>query len=410
MMRQGSSMRRRIVRLSAMAAALGILSACGSSAGVSSGGYTLIPIGADFSLTGDFSQYDQPGYQGMEIAINQINQTGFVVDGKKYKFKVYATDNQSDIATGVTQARSLVNDDKIVALFGPVVSPIAVPVAAVTQSSRVLEFTPSIAVGADLHTSPSKYPYMIVTEPPTGGPNGVATVESRVVGKQLHARTVAVLQPADATGEADQPAIVEGFEEAGAKIVYNQTFPDSTTDFSPYIQKLAALHPDVLVVGYTDAEMIPMITEARQLGAAKYYVGLGSENPALKSGTTALTNYFWFLPVVGQEDTQPAMTKFVAAFKKFTGQSPTTDFGYAVNMYPWPFALVKAMQQAKSVTNVHAIESRLRNVTLSFAGKPVSKIAVGSDGQAYPPYEWCDLLSGVNSPRCTQESATSGSS
>lgn len=391
------------------------LSACGSNSthsnGASAGGkssspsnstsFIDIPVGADFSQTGSFAQYDLPGYQGAELAISQINKTGFVVNGKHYKFKLYATDSQSNIATGVTQARSLITDDHIVALFGPVVSPIAVPVAQITGPAKVIQFTPSSSIGGKLATDPASYPYLTDTEAPVAGANGVMTVMSKAVGEQYGIKTVAQLEPADATGQANGPGVVEGFQEAGAKIVYNVYFPPNTTDFTPYVQKIAALHPDALVVGFTDAEMIPIITAARQLNAAKYYIGLGSENPALKSGSTPLNNYFWFTPVVTQTDPSPAMSKFISEFTAFTGQQPGPSFGYAVNMYPWPFALMKAMQAANSVSNVDSIEAHLRGLTLNFPGQPLDKITISKDGQAYPPFQACNLLAGASSPKCT---------
>lgn len=362
-----------------------------------------VPVGSVFSLSGELSAYDVPGEQGTALAINQINQTGFDVNGKCYKFKVYSADAKSDIPTGVAEVHQIIQSDHPVAIFGPVTSEVAAPASEYSSAHKVIEIGASsadasllapCAAGQNSSTcgqSNSTLKYFIATE--GWGASPVGEQEEQAFLKDHNVKSVAWLWPDDAVGKADSPVGVAQLKQYGVKVVYDSLFPDTTSDFSPYVTKIAQLHPDMIDFGYATTWMIPIMTLARQENAARIYDGAVSIDPALHSGSTTDTSYYFSTPVVTQYDASPSMQTFINTFQNFTHTTVgiDTQFAYVLTEYPEVYLLVKAMQQAGTVTNTSEIIKYMRGVTMTTPGNIAPPMPVTSFGVVEVPESSCSL-------------------
>src|ERR1039458_4230064 len=91
-----------------------------SNAGAASTKVKTVPTGMITSITGAYSVYGLPFEQGAAYAVSQINKTGFKVKGHKYKFKLTTENDNTDPATAVQKATGLIDNQHIVAMFGPI--------------------------------------------------------------------------------------------------------------------------------------------------------------------------------------------------------------------------------------------------------------------------------------------------
>src|SRR3984893_10302788 len=122
--------RRRILKLNwptlsktvlaVLPALLLVVSACGGS--TTSGGTTFKgtkKVGLSTSLTGSVASYGQAGLNGITMAIEEVNPKGGV---NGYKIELDQADDAAKAAVGTDNAKRLILEDKVVALFGAVSS------------------------------------------------------------------------------------------------------------------------------------------------------------------------------------------------------------------------------------------------------------------------------------------------
>src|SRR5208337_1385839 len=80
-----------------------------------------IVIGYTGPLSGPAAEYGQENYNGVEMAVNEMNQAGGIkVKGIKYPFKLLKLDDRSDPTQAVNNARRFHEQDKAIAVFCPV--------------------------------------------------------------------------------------------------------------------------------------------------------------------------------------------------------------------------------------------------------------------------------------------------
>lgn len=110
-----------------MVLAFGLLAGCGggvttdtndsggSDGAPASGSSEVIKIGYIGALSGNSATMGIPGKNGIEMAVEEINQNGGI-NGKR--IEVIAVDDKADPATSATQAQKLITEDKVVAVLG----------------------------------------------------------------------------------------------------------------------------------------------------------------------------------------------------------------------------------------------------------------------------------------------------
>lgn len=405
---QRVSKKKRVLRLVVALASCGavclIATACGggesSASSGSDGGKVL--IGGIFDESGPYAQYGVYGLGGTELGVKELNRKGFTVAGKHYTFELKVEDSQSNLSQAVADARKLVQQDHVMALFGPMVSTLTTPVAPIAMAGETPQFSPPTAAQALVAEEPSKYNYLIPSLSPYGGEQGSQVQLGRTVAEKYGIKTIAALNPKDSAGTVYTPLFLEGFEEAGGKVVYNQYFPPETQEFAPYVQAIADKHPEALFFGYTEESMVPIMTLARQENAAKYYIGGAgtSQIPAEESGSEPYTKYVWAAPVLSINDPSPTVTDFVKKYRALTHSEESPNISLAFSTYPFVFVLAKAMEEAGTVTDRAKINEALHGSSWTFPGEAIEKVTIDENGQAWTPYQICDLLKGVEKPTC----------
>lgn len=151
--------------------------------------------------------------QGIQIAINEINQAGGVLGGRK--LELVTRDNRSVTAIGVDNLRELASIPDLVAVFGGKFSPVYIECLPVAHELGVLLLDPwGSADPITDHSYRPSYVFRLSLKDAWAGPAFV-----RFARQQFKARRLGVLLPNTAWGRSNQSAIEKAAMADGSIVV-----------------------------------------------------------------------------------------------------------------------------------------------------------------------------------------------
>ena len=251
----------RFLSLTAVAASAAIaLAACSSStsSGGGSGSSSKAPIliGTSLSLTGDFSVDGQAFERGYNLWVANINKSGGLL-GHKVTLKVL--NDNSDPATVATNYTQLISGDKAAFVFGPFSTLLTASAAPVVARNHYAFIE---GAGGGPLVFRLKLPNLFAVSP--------------VVADQLipFAEWVAALPSSQRPKTAAYPMVADPFavpmvqnaqailQKAGIKTVYSKIFPAENPAYKAGADQIAALKPDMVVIGSPDVPGVQSIMQA----------------------------------------------------------------------------------------------------------------------------------------------------
>jgi branched-chain amino acid transport system substrate-binding protein len=222
-----------------LAAAL-LLVACGGGdeAGDQAGGGEPIRIGALTSLTGNFTPWGVQVRDGMQLAVNEINQRGGV-DGRQLQLVV--ADDQSQAEEGTRAIERLIEREGVVAVGGIISSDVGLATARIAEQSKVPLFLVKAGAGGIL-TPGSRHTFRtcLPAAPMVAGP-----VLQYVQSKNL--TRVGAIVADYAWGQAIKTALEETFATAPDIKLQVEVAPVGEQDFTTYLRSLERLDPQMIV-------------------------------------------------------------------------------------------------------------------------------------------------------------------
>jgi branched-chain amino acid transport system substrate-binding protein len=276
----------RMIAAVAMAAILGAGSAACSSGsgssppptGTSSGG--TVTIGESTTLSGAIAELGQSGLQGVQLAADDLNSRSGLLG---HQIRVVSADDAAVPATGAANVRSMILNDHVAAVFGPVSSAVAAaeePLAAEYQVPVFFHTSNDISLMGKGFT---QYAFQVV-------PNTV--MESRAAADYLAAQsggkqiTVATFAPAYSFGYDT----VSGFLAALAalhvnyKLVAQQFPPLEATSISSYLSRIETADPEYLFNAQFGGDLVTFTKQADGYGLfAKTKVMAMYDSPVLSA-------------------------------------------------------------------------------------------------------------------------------
>lgn len=335
-----------------------------------------IVIGQVASLTGGFAAIGEASKGGLAVAIDELNQAGGVtVDGTRYVFKVVVKDDQSDPAKASIATQSLIRDDNVKVIFGPDASPVAVAGNAITSKSHVIQFSQALAIYGQLVSKSMDDPLNKYTFGVSGGLRDTAIRAARGITEIWpNLKTTAVLMPNDASLDLQTKAMEESLALAGLKDVTTIRYDGATKDFSPFLTRLRAMNPDLLLAGISPAQETAIVAQAAQIGGvAKYiflYNGTGDMALTANNGEPSTIPVGWFRHGWDEFSNNPSLIAFLASYKRVNGAEPPKSQGASSAFYYLPMKLLAtATVKANSISNTDGIVKALTEVsTAAFEG------------------------------------------
>jgi branched-chain amino acid transport system substrate-binding protein len=204
----------------------------------------------------------------------------------------------------------------------------------------------ALAVNAKLNYS--QYFVMI----PTGLHPALALTEGffEVAGQQSpRPETVAILVADAPFSQSPTQGAKEHLARHGMRVVFEGKYPLSTTDFTPYMDDLKRINPEVLFLCSYINDSIGLVKAMNTAGLSPKLVGgamIGPQNGVVKTQLGALlnglVNYEYWLPVPSLMN--PQIESLIATYQSRAEQAGADPLGYYVA--PLAYAQMQVLEQA----------------------------------------------------------------
>ncbi len=245
-----------------------------------------------------------------EMKIEEINAAGGI-NGRQIKMITY--DTRSDVNEAINAYHRLVEQDKVVAVFGPPISNIGIALAPVAEELKVPIVGLFMDDNAIIQPDGRPWTYMFL------GQDSAAVQGSTIaayVMNELKAKNVAILYNSQ---NSYSVGLATPFEKVvvakGGTVVDKETYTSTDKDFRAQLTKIKAANPDVIYFPSYPVEIPLIYTQAYELGITVPMIGSNSVPPTgLKGGTdpAATTNTFY---PYGINPFDPVLTAWADSYK-----------------------------------------------------------------------------------------------
>ena len=274
-----------------------------------------IKIGVLGCFTGEYAQYGLAVQHGAQLYIDKVNAQGGI-NGKKIEPVIY--DDKGDKVEAVNAFTRMVDNDKISALIGSVLSGATIAVVGESNKINMPQITASATNEGVTYDKDKKIVYSNVfrtcyIDPFQG--DKMAQYASQI----LKAKTAAVIFETGndyAVGLKD--AFVAKCKSLGITVAGEEGYSKGDKDFKSQLTNIKAKNPDVIFSPnyYEDDGMI--VTQARQLGIKATFMGGDGWGGVAKYASAADLEGSVYCSAYA-----PASTDEIKAFEKdFTAKYP----------------------------------------------------------------------------------------
>lgn len=216
-------------------------------------------IGLDAEFGHKTSTSAQAVQQGMQIAIDEINQAGGVLGGRKLQLVI--KDNRSVTAIAVDNLRELARMPDMVAVFGGKFSPVYIECVPLAHELGMLLMDPwgSADPITDHNYRPS-YTFRLSLKDAWAGPAFVRFAKQRYKANRL-----GVLLPNTAWGRSNQAAIEKAAASMGVSLVGRRWYNWGDTSLAAQYAELRKAGAQAIILVANEAEGAILVREVAAL-------------------------------------------------------------------------------------------------------------------------------------------------
>jgi len=307
-----------------------------------------IKIGFSMAMTGGLAANGRSALLAQKIWEEDVNAKGGLL-GRPVKLIHY--DDQSNPATVPGIYTKLLDIDKVDLLIGPyATAQIAPAMPIVIQRNKLFIALLGLAVNSEFD-----YPnyFVMIPSGPDPKPSFTKGFFDIAMAQAPKPQTVAIVAADQEFSRNASDGARENAKKAGLKIVYDKTYPPSTTDFAPIVRAVAATNPDLLVICSYPPDSVGLVRSINEIGFKPKMVGggmVGLQATALKAQLGAALNGFvnfdFWLPVPKMDF--PGVDAFIKKYQARAQAEGVDALGYY--MAPWGYAQLQVMAQAIEAT------------------------------------------------------------
>jgi len=213
-------------------------------------------IGTMGALSGDFATIGEPIFQGVEYAVDELNEAGEL----GCTLELVSEDSQGNPDQAPALAQSLVENEELVAIVGPYFSGETLATGEIFSESGIAFVTPS-ATNETIDDQGYETFFRAVADDGVQGP---------VAGEYLNSLggTVAIVHDNQDYSKGLADAVAETVTDGAGPFVIN---PEET-DYSSVVQQVADADPDLVFYGGYSAQAGPLLQQLRQGGVEATFV------------------------------------------------------------------------------------------------------------------------------------------
>jgi branched-chain amino acid transport system substrate-binding protein len=336
------------VRVMLPIAAAALMLAGGAAARAQSG--PPIKIGFGMAQTGGLASAGKAALLAMQIWEAETNAKGGLL-GRPVQLVYY--DDQSSPSAVPQIFTKLLDVDKVDLVTGDYGTNLLAPAMPIVMQHNMTFFA---LFGLDVNKQFHYDRYFSMV--PTGGPDPSAAFSKGffavAAAQNPKPKTLAII-----AADADFPhnaadGARRNAKEAGLQIVYDKTYPPTTTDFSPIIRAINAANPDVLFSASYPPDAVGMVHAANEIGlTAKMFGGglVGLQYATFKEQLGPQLN-----GIIDYDFWEPAKTlqfpgelDFLKKYQAKAGSAGVDPLGFYLP--PYAYANLQVLAAAVTATN-----------------------------------------------------------
>jgi branched-chain amino acid transport system substrate-binding protein len=307
-----------------------------------------ITIGFAEALTGSLAVVGKTGLLAEQIWAEDVNAKGGLL-GRQVKLIYY--DDQSNPANVPGIYTKLLDVDHVDLVISPYATNMTAPVMPIAMAhQKVFISVFCLAVNSEFH-----YPRYFAMLPT--GPDPMHAFSQGyfdlAMSETPKPRTIAIVAADAEFSRNASSGARDNAKAAGLHIVYDGTYPPTTTDYTPIVRALRASNPDIVYVASYPADTAGMLRAVHEVGLSVRLFGgnlVGLQTTALKTQLGALLN-----GVVVNENWIPApalrfpgVMDFLARYQAKAPAEGVDPLGWFLP--PYAYARLQVLAQAVTAT------------------------------------------------------------
>ena len=302
-----------------------------------------IKIGGLLETSGFVASLGQPGLDGAMLAVEQVNAAGGI-NGRKVQF--VNVNSESDNTKTVSAAKRLIEQEKVVAIIGPMSSGSSFAVVDTIEKAKVPMIANGASRGIVLPPEQKRYAFL--------APLTDVVVQTAML-KDMQAKgikKIAILNSDVAFGTSGRDSLEKLAGDFGVQIVAKETFGNADTDISPQLTKIRGSDAQATVAWATGPGLAISTKNHRALGIKTplylahsandfNYLRLAGDSA---NGVLLPSSKLYVTASLPAGDAQKAVVEgFVRDYEKKYGKLPAT---FAGNGYDAAMLLMEAIRKA----------------------------------------------------------------
>src|ERR1700690_471120 len=307
-----------------------------------------IKIGFGMAQTGPLGPNGKSALLAMEIWAEEINAKGGLL-GRPVKLVYYDDQTNPSSVPGIyTKLLDVDKGDLIVGGYGTNMLAPAMPI--VMQKKKL--FLGLYGLGVNTDFKYDRYFAMIPSgpEPKTSFTKGFFDT---AMAQNPKPTTVAIVAAdAEFSKNASDGARVNA-KKAGLKIVYDKSYPPTTTDFSPIVRAIQATNADLVVICSYPLDSVGMVLAANEVKLNPKMIGgamVGLQSTVFKTklgpALNGFVNYDFWLPA--KSLMFPGTAEFMQKYQDRAAKAGVDPLGYY--MAPYGYTYLDVLGQAITAT------------------------------------------------------------
>ena len=307
-----------------------------------------IKIGFSMAMTGGLAANGKSALLAQKIWEEDVNAKGGLL-GRPVKLVYY--DDQSNPSTVPGIYTKLLDVDKVDLIIGPYATAQMAPaMPIVIQRNKVFVTLLGLAVNDEF-----KYPnyFAMIPSGPNAKPAFTKGFFDTAMAQNPKPQTVAIVAADQEFSRNASDGARENAQKAGLKVVYDKTYPPTTTDFAPIVRAIQATNPDLLVICSYPPDSVGMVRAINEIGFKPKMMGggmVGLQATALKMQLgpmlNGFVNYDFWLPVPKMQFT--GVDELIKKYQAKAAAEGVDALGYY--MAPFGYAQLQVLQQAIEAT------------------------------------------------------------
>lgn len=311
-----------------------------------------IVIGIPLAASGNLTQEGGMARQGYDLWLDWVNGTrgGIEVNGVRHRVRLDYQDDASKPDLDSQLAERMITDDGAQFLLGPYGASNTAAAAAVADAHHV----PMVSANGSARSIFSKgFHYVFGVQTPAE--KNLQVVFDLAASLKPRPATVAMLSADDSFSVEVAKGALDYATSKGFQIVFNQQYPNGSTDLAGLVAQAMALNPDIVVNSGHLLEAVAVNKAARDLRfSAKMFVySVGPTMPSFvqslgKDADFVVTGSQWTAQAQYKPDYYLTEAQYVAAYRRKFNTQDEPNYQVA-DATAAGLALERAIERANSL-------------------------------------------------------------